>query len=85
MCMSLDHRLQLLLEEEQFSRLAARARAEGRSVGSLVRQAIDMMWFEPDASRRTSADVILTADPMPVPGPTDLRKELDDAHERAFA
>ena len=77
MCMSLTHRLQLLLEEEQYERLARHAQAEGRSVGSLVRQAIDMAWVEPDARRRAALDIILSAETMPVPDVDELRDELD--------
>ncbi len=57
--MALTHRLQLLLEESQYQRLSRRAHEEGRSVGSLVREAIDLAWAEPDAARQAAADVIL--------------------------
>lgn len=79
MRMSLTHRLQLLLEESQYERLATRARHEGRSVGALVREAIDRAWTEPDAVRRTAIDAILGAERMDVPDVDELRRELDAA------
>ena len=83
--MPLTHRLHLRLEESQYERLAARAQHEGRSVGSLIREAIDMAWTEPDAVRRTSVDVILGAKRMDVPDVADLKRELDDARAGRFA
>ena len=77
--MPLTHRLQLLLEESQYERLSARAEQEGRSVGSLVREAIDVVWTEADAVRRTAVDTILSAERMDVPDVEELRRELDDA------
>ena len=85
MCMSLTHRLQLLLEESQYVRLSARAEHEGRSVGSLVREAIDVVWTEADAVRRTAVDTILGAERMDVPDVEELRRELDDARAGRFA
>ena len=76
MCMSLSHRLQLLLESSQYERLAQRASMEGRSIGSLVREAIDMAWIEPDAQRRIAIDTILEAEPMDVPSIDELKAEL---------
>lgn len=85
MCMSLTHRLQLLLEPAQYERLSLRAQSEGRSIGSLVREAIDRAWAEPDAARRAAADIVLQADPMDVPDVADLRRELDELRAGRFA
>lgn len=85
MCMSLTHRLQLLLDESQFERLAHRASVEGRSVGSLVREAIDLAWAEPDVQRRAAIDEILSAEPMEVPSVQDLKAELDEMRMGRFA
>ena len=41
MCMSLDRRLQLLLDEERYARIAGIAQHEQRSVASVIREAID--------------------------------------------
>ncbi len=37
MCMSLDRRLQLLLDEERYARIAGIAQREHRSVASVIR------------------------------------------------
>ncbi len=84
MHMALTHRLQLLLEESQYERLSARAGSEGRSVGALVREAIDLAWAEPDNARRAAANVILSAEPMDVPDVEALRREIDDARAGRF-
>lgn len=85
MCMSLTHRLQLLLDDSQYERLAHRSSVEGRSIGALVREAIDASWVEVDVRRRLAGEVILNADPMPVPDPEDLRRELDEMRSERFA
>lgn len=85
MCMSLTHRMQLLLEPEQYDRLAQRARVEGRSMGALIREAIDLAWVAPDAQRQVSANLILDAEPMDVPSPDALRRELDETRAGRFA
>lgn len=87
MCMSsgLTHRLQLLLDEDRYERLVDRSRSEGRSIGALVREAIDLAWVEPEAQRRAAADLILLAEPMQVPDPAELRAELDDMRAGRFA
>ena len=83
--MSLTHRLQLLLEEGQFERLSARAKSEGRSVGALVREAIDLAWVQPANARNAAAEAILSADRMDVPDIDELRRELDDLRAGPFA
>ena len=83
--MALTHRMQLLLEPEQYERLAERAEAEGRSIGALIREAIDFAWIAPDAQRQAAVDLILRAEPMEVPSPEDLRRELDDLRAGKFA
>lgn len=75
--MSLDRRLQLLLDEERYERIAAIAAQEHRSVASVIREAIDAhTTATPD--RRQAAWVAITSAPaMPVPSPADLRAELE--------
>ena len=77
--------MQILLDEAQYARLAERARAEHRSVGSLIREAIDMAWAAPDAQRQAAASAILAAEPMDVPDVDALRRELDDIRSGRFA
>ena len=85
MHMSLTRRLQVLLDEDQHARLAERAATEGRSVGALVREAIDLAWVAPDTRKQQALDQIFSAARMPVPDPEHLRLELDEARAGRFA
>ncbi len=77
MCM-LTRRLQLLLDEERYDRLAAEAERRHISVAALIRDAIDQALPESRAARRRAAiEAILAAEPMPVPADTaDLKREI---------
>ncbi len=82
MCMSMNRRLQLLLDEDRYQKVAAIAAREQRSVASVVREAIDRA-LSPEADRRAAAGrAILEADPAPVPDVDDLRAELAGLHLR---
>lgn len=83
---TLSHRLQLLLDEERYQRVAAEARARGVSVARVIRDAIDRS-LSPTQDRRAAAlRQILGAEPMPVPEhPADLRAELDEIRGERFA
>ena len=80
----MSHRLQILLDKEQYARLAQRAKAQGRSIGALIREAIDHMWTGTDIRKAAVLDAILADAPMPVPEPADLALELDEIHGSRF-
>lgn len=82
-CMSmLDRRLQVLIDEERWSRLEQEAARRRVSVGVLVREALDER-FPGDAEQRRSAlQAILDAEPMAVPEPGELRQELEAIRTR---
>lgn len=82
MHMSLDRRLQILLDEDRHARLVAVARERGVSVATVVREAIDRGLPAPDARRRAAARRILATEPIPAPDPEDLVRELDDMRAR---
>ena len=82
MRMSLDHRLQILLDAERHARLVAVARERGVSVATVVREAIDRGLPAPDSRRRAAAHRLLAAQPMPVPDTSALAAELDDLRAR---
>ena len=84
MCMSLTHRLQVLLDEEQYARLATQAKSENRSIGSLIRQAVDQVWTTPDEQKVALLEAILAEQPMPVPDPEELSRELDSIRGERF-
>ena len=81
MCMSLSRRLQILLDEEQHARLTQRAKTEGRSVGALIREAIDLVWTGPNLSKAALLEEILAAGPMPVPEPDELKREIQQMYD----
>jgi hypothetical protein len=74
----LTRRLQILLDERRYERLASYAAEKGLSVGAAVRQAIDEAIPAASSERAAAARRILDADGMPVPEPDALRRELDE-------
>ncbi len=77
----LDHRLQILLDEGRYRKVSREAERRGLSVAAVIRDAIDQL--PAAATRRSAIDAILAAAPMPLPAdPSDLRRELDVAHDR---
>lgn len=77
MCM-LEHRLQILLDDERHQRITKAARARGVSVATIVREAIDRGLPSSERARRAAADAILSAEPMTVADVPHLLTELDD-------
>ncbi|MGH2500047.1 MAG: antitoxin [Candidatus Limnocylindria bacterium] len=73
----LRHRLQVLIDDERHRRLLAAARERGVSIGALVRDALDAALPASD-KRRDAARRILDGPRIPVPGPADLRAELEE-------
>ena len=74
--------MHLLLDERRYRKVAAAASRQEISVAAVIRQAIDQL---PDdmERRRAAIDAILEAPRIQVPAdPADLRRELDDAHDR---
>lgn len=81
MCM-FSRRLQLLLDEDRYRRVASAARDRGVSVARVIRDAIDLLIPSDQAKKARSGERILRAPRMPVPDPADLRAELDEARGR---
>lgn len=73
----LSRRLQVLLEEDQFRRLASVARRRQVSVAAVVREAIDRDLSGPASRRKAAGRRLLAAPLMEVPGADGLRAELD--------
>jgi len=81
----LDRRLQVLIDEDRWSRLEREAGRRGVSVAVLVREAIDER-FPGDADKRRAAlQAILDADPMDLPDPEKLGEELQAIRGRRLA
>lgn len=89
MHMALTHRTQVLLDDERLALLRRRARATGRSVADLIREAIDRQIVDAEEAERVAADAreralksFLEADAMPVGEWSELERELERALER---
>lgn len=78
----LDHRLQILLDDERHRRLTAAARERGVSVATIVREAIDRGLPDQGGRRQAAGRVLLLAEPAPSPDTADLLAELDDLRGR---
>ena len=84
MGMSMTRRLQLVLDEDRYEKVARVAAEQQRSVSSVIREAIDRSLF-PSAARRVAAGrAILDAEPVDVPDVEDLRREREAAHDRRW-
>lgn len=77
MSMPLEHRLQILIDDERHRLIVRRARERGVSVATVVREAIDRGVSGPSARRRAAGQRLLAAPDMPVPEPQELRAELE--------
>lgn len=78
MCMY-ERRLQILIDEPRYRRVAARARERQTSVAAVIREAIDVALPADVAKRRAAVRRILAAEPMPVPETAEeLKAELDE-------
>jgi hypothetical protein len=82
MSMPLEHRLQILLDDERHKRITRLARERGVSVATVVREAIDRGLGTGDTRRRAAGRRLLVARDMPVPEPVELREELDAVRAR---
>lgn len=82
MSMSLERRLQVLLDEDRHRRISQLARQRGVSVATVVREAIDRGLTNPDDQRQAAGRRLLEADDMPVPAVEELRTELDQLRDR---
>lgn len=78
----LDHRLQILLDDERYRRISALAQERGVSVAAVVREAIDRGLPATHSRRSAALARILAAEPMSVGSPEDLRAELDELRGR---
>ncbi len=80
---TLSRRTQLLLDEERHRRLAEEAQRTGRSIGALVREAIDVRFdLEEQAGRRRAAASDLLGAPRPSdpePNWSEVEREMLDS------
>lgn len=76
MLMSLEHRLQILLDDERHARITAAARERGVSVATVVREAIDRGVTGSLSRREAAGRRLLDAAEMDVPDVAELKAEL---------
>ncbi len=77
MCM-LGRRLQILLDEDRFARVARCARDRGVSVARVMREAVDALLPAVTTEKAAAAEKILSAEKMPVPDIEEMLSELDE-------
>ncbi|MEZ0367118.1 antitoxin [Mycobacterium sp. pUA109] len=82
MSMSLEHRLQILLDDARHRRITAIARERGVSVATVVREAIDRGVASPGERRKSAGQRLLDAPDMAVPDAPELTEELDALRSR---
>ena len=80
MCM-FERRLQILIDEPRYRRLAAAARERRQSVSAVIRDAIDFALPADLARKRAAWEEIKKAKPMDVPETVEeLKAELEELH-----
>jgi hypothetical protein len=82
MLMSLEHRLQILIDDERHSRITDAARQRGVSVATVVREAIDRGIASSSSLREAASRRLLEAPDMEVPDIAELKSELDALRAR---
>lgn len=82
----LNRRLQILVDDERFERLAEASKRTGAPVGELVRRAIDREFPPQDAEREEAGQWLLAMEPPPGPEPSweDQKREILDAPMRKW-
>lgn len=81
----MERRLQLVLDQGRYAQVAAEARASGRSVAAVIREAIDYRFSDAAAARRAAARELLAwamseADDPAGPQQTwaEMKQAMDD-------
>jgi hypothetical protein len=82
MSMPLEHRLQILLDDERHRRITALARERGVSVATVIREVINRGLASPGERRKSAGRRLLDAPDMPVPEPRELKGELEALRAR---
>jgi len=75
---TLTRRMQVLLDDERYERLASRAETTGSSIGALIRNAIDVAYPRARLTPREAADRLLAAEPMEVEDWPVMKRQIRD-------
>jgi hypothetical protein len=80
-----ERRLQILLDDARYRRVAAAARASKTSVAQVIRDAIDQALPDDLERKRAAGRALLAAEPLPVPETVEeLKAEVAAGHERGL-
>ena len=80
--MSLNHRLEIRIDDERMELLKDAARRKNRTVGAVIREAIDLHLKEETVSRRLKAVDALGRLEAPVSSPARMKKEFLEGYYR---
>jgi hypothetical protein len=79
----LERRLQILLDDRRYRRVAAAARERKTSVAAVIRDAIDQALPADLEEKRAAWEELKRAEPMPVPETVEeLKAEIHELHDR---
>ncbi len=78
----LTRRTQLLLDEARYARLERQAAATNRSVGAVIREAIDRAFPSESFSRAEAAAYFRDAPRLDISDPEDIRREIETMYDR---
>ena len=79
--MALTARVQVLFEPSQLTRLQAMAEAEGKSVGALIRAAVERTYLDSARATRMAAVERLVSMSLPVADWEQMERESVDRYE----
>lgn len=79
----LSHRLQVLIDPEQYARLRRASEARQVPIGAIVREAIERALPGDVERRRSALDHLWSLEPVPVPDdPGELEREIQKMYGR---
>jgi hypothetical protein len=81
----LTRRTQVLLDEDRYSRLERRAGETNRSIGALVRDAIDVAFPERGPTREDAFEFLRNAQLADHGSPEDVKREIASGYDRSEA
>lgn len=78
----LTRRTQLLLDDDRYARVQRRAAATRRSVGAVIREAIDVALPPETMSKQQAAEHFRTAPLMDIGSPEEIQREINTMYDR---
>lgn len=78
----LTRRTQVLLDEERYSRLQRRAEETNRSIGAVVREAIDVAYPDRKMTRSEALGILRDAPLADHGSPEDVKRDILSTYDR---